>query len=105
MIAQIGAVIGRGFSYALVRAVARMRDAALQTALDRLAEADILLVEGVPPETGYRFKHALIQVAAYGNLLKSRRKHPGRDGEAERLGSLEIDRRLAPIGACCCTAL
>jgi class 3 adenylate cyclase len=72
-VAQIGAVIGRGFSYPLIRAVADMEDAALQTSLKRLAEADILLVQGLPPEGDYRFKHALIQDAAYENLLKSRR--------------------------------
>ena len=73
-VAQIAAVIGRGFSYLLVRAVAKMEDEALQTALERLAEADILLVQGLPPESEYRFKHALIQDAAYENLLKSRRQ-------------------------------
>ena len=49
-----------------------MEDEALQRALERLAEADILLVQGLPPESEYRFKHALIQDAAYENLLKSR---------------------------------
>jgi len=73
-VAQIAAVIGRGFSYPLVRAVAKMEDEALQAALERLAEADILLVQGLPPESEYRFKHALIQDAAYENLLKSRRQ-------------------------------
>ena len=73
-VAQIGAVIGRDFSYALVRAVAGMDDAALKAMLDRLAEADILLVQGLPPQSEYRFKHALIQDAAYENLLKSRRQ-------------------------------
>jgi class 3 adenylate cyclase/tetratricopeptide (TPR) repeat protein len=73
-VAQIAAVIGRGFSYPLVRAVAKMEDEPLQTALERLAEADILLVQGLPPESEYRFKHALIQDAAYENLLKSRRQ-------------------------------
>jgi class 3 adenylate cyclase/tetratricopeptide (TPR) repeat protein len=73
-VAQIAAVIGRSFSYPLVRAVARMEDDALQTALERLAEADILLVQGLPPEAEYRFKHALIQDAAYENLLRSRRQ-------------------------------
>jgi class 3 adenylate cyclase/tetratricopeptide (TPR) repeat protein len=73
-VAQIAAVIGRGFSYPLVRAVAKMEDEALQTTLERLAEADILLVQGLPPEAEYRFKHALIQDAAYENLLKSRRQ-------------------------------
>ena len=73
-VAQIGSVIGRGFSYGLLRALAGMEDAPLQAALERLAEADILLVEGLPPDSDYRFKHALIQDAAYENLLKSRRQ-------------------------------
>jgi predicted ATPase len=70
-IAQIGAVIGRNFSYALLRAVAEIDDTPLQAALDRLADADILLVQGLPPDADYRFKHALIQDAAYENLLKA----------------------------------
>jgi len=73
-VAQIGAVIGRGFSYALIRAVSGIEDIALQTALERLAEADILLVQGLPTDSYYRFKHALIQDAAYENLLKTRRQ-------------------------------
>ena len=73
-VAQIGSVIGRGFSYGLLRDVAGMENVALQAALERLAEADILLVQGLPPESDYRFKHALIQDAAYENLLKSRRQ-------------------------------
>ena len=66
--------IGRDFPYALLRAVAGMDDTPLQAALDRLADADILLVQGLPPDADYRFKHALIQDAAYENLLKSRRQ-------------------------------
>jgi len=73
-LAQIGAVMGRDFPYELLRAVTGMEDGPLQVALERLAEADILLVQGVPPESDYRFKHALIQDAAYENLLKSRRQ-------------------------------
>jgi predicted ATPase len=73
-VAQIGAVIGRDYSYALVHAVAGMDDTPLQAALDRLVDADILLVQGLPPDADYRFKHALIQDAAYENLLKSRRQ-------------------------------
>ena len=73
-VAQVGSVIGRGFSYGLLCDVAAMEEAALQAALDKLAEADIVLVQGVPPESDYRFKHALIQDAAYENLLKSRRQ-------------------------------
>ena len=45
-----------------------------KAALERLAEADILLVQGVPPDSSYRFKHALMQDAAYEKLLKSRRQ-------------------------------
>jgi predicted ATPase len=73
-VAQVGAVIGRDFSYGLLRTLTGMADTALQTALEQLAEADILLVQGVPPDCDYRFKHALIQDAAYENLLKSRRQ-------------------------------
>ena len=73
-IAQIGAVVGRDFSYALLRAVAGMDDVPLRAALERLADADILLVQGLPPDSDYRFKHALIQDAAHENLLKSRRQ-------------------------------
>ena len=73
-VAQIGSVIGRGFSYGLLRDVAGIEEAALQAALEKLAEADIVLVQGLPPDSDYRFKHALIQDAAYENLLKSRRQ-------------------------------
>jgi predicted ATPase len=73
-IAQVGSVIGRGFSYGLLRALTGVADQALQAALEQLAEADILLVQGFPPDSDYRFKHALIQDAAYENLLKSRRQ-------------------------------
>jgi tetratricopeptide (TPR) repeat protein len=73
-VAMIGAVLGRGFSYPLLKGIAGMDDSPLQQALKQLAEADILLVEGPPPQANYRFKHALIQDAAYENLLKSRRQ-------------------------------
>ena len=126
-VAQIGAVLGRVFSYALLSAVAAaalaaaddravasvadrgraglseagyrgiapvaaiadrgsvgwvsdpalqsaVDDRSLQTALERLAEADLLFVEGAPPNASYRFKHALIRDAAYESLLKSRRQ-------------------------------
>jgi class 3 adenylate cyclase/tetratricopeptide (TPR) repeat protein len=73
-VAQVGSVIGRGFSYGLLRMLTGMADAALQAALEQLAEADILLIQGLPPDSDYRFKHALIQDAAYENLLKSRRQ-------------------------------
>jgi class 3 adenylate cyclase len=83
-VAQVGSVIGRGFSYALLRALTAMADAVLQAALEQLAEADILFVQGIPPLSDYRFRHALIQDAAYENLLKSRR-HVLHRGVAEIL--------------------
>jgi class 3 adenylate cyclase/tetratricopeptide (TPR) repeat protein len=73
-VAQVGAVIGRDFSYSLLRAASGMEEGQLQAALERLVEADILLVHALPAEAQYRFKHALIQDSAYQNLLKSRRQ-------------------------------
>jgi predicted ATPase len=73
-IAQIGAVLGRDFAYMLLRGITDLDEPALQAALDRLADADLLFVEGAPPQASYRFKHALIQDAAYDSLLKSRRQ-------------------------------
>jgi predicted ATPase len=77
-VAQIGAVLGRDFSFPLLRAVSGVDDPALQSALDRLANTDLLVAEGSGPEASYRFKHALIQDAAYDSLLKSRRQAPHR---------------------------
>ena len=73
-VAQIGAVLGREFSFALLDAVAGFESGRLKAALDRLAESDLLIVEGAPPGGSYRFKHALIRDAAYDSLLKSRRQ-------------------------------
>jgi tetratricopeptide (TPR) repeat protein len=73
-IAQIGAVLGRGFSHALLQAVASLADSELRSVVERLAEADILFIEGDGRQAHYRFKHALIQDAAYDSLLKSRRQ-------------------------------
>jgi predicted ATPase len=73
-VAQIGAVLRRDFTHALLRAVGGVDDPALQSALDRLADADLFIVEDRSPQANYRFKHALIQDAAYDSLLKSRRQ-------------------------------
>jgi class 3 adenylate cyclase/predicted ATPase len=73
-VAQVGAVLGRDFVYALLRDVAEIDEPALQASLERLADADLLFVGGAPPEANYRFKHALIQDAAYESLLKTRRQ-------------------------------
>jgi class 3 adenylate cyclase/predicted ATPase len=73
-VAQIGAAIGREFSHALLAAVARKPEAELASALDRLIAAGLLFRQGVPPYATYLFKHALVQDAAYGTLLRERRR-------------------------------
>ena len=73
-VAQIGAAIGREFSHALLAAVARKPETELQSALDRLIEAGLLFRQGVPPHATYLFKHALVQDAAYGTLLREPRR-------------------------------
>ena len=90
-VAQIGAVLGRSFSYRLLRDVAFDPDTgdpgglgggasrehdedSLKIALASLVDADLLFADGAPPEASYRFKHALIKDAAYDSLLKSRRQ-------------------------------
>jgi class 3 adenylate cyclase/predicted ATPase len=73
-VAQIGAAIGRQFSHALLAAIARAREPELQSALDRLVAAGLLFRQGVPPHASYLFKHALIQDAAYGTLLREPRR-------------------------------
>jgi hypothetical protein len=73
-VAQIGAAIGREFSYALLAAVMRKPEAELASALDRLIAAGLLFRQGVPPHASYLFKHALVQDAAYGTLLREPRR-------------------------------
>jgi len=73
-VAQIGAVIGREFSYALLAAVANKQDAELHVALDRLVAAGLLFRQGLPPHATYLFKHALVLDAAYGTLLREPRR-------------------------------
>ena len=72
-VAQIGAAISREFSHALLAAVARKPEAELSAALYRLIEAGLLSRQGVPPHATYLFKHALVQDAAYGTLLREPR--------------------------------
>ena len=73
-VAQIGAAIGREFSHALLAAVADRPEPELQAALDQLVSSELVFRRGAPPEATYSFKHALVQDAAYGTLLKSRRQ-------------------------------
>jgi len=73
-IAQIGAVLGREFSYELIEPVAQRPEKELQAALDQLGDSGLLFCRGIPPHASYLFKHALVQDAAYGTLLRARRQ-------------------------------
>jgi class 3 adenylate cyclase/predicted ATPase len=72
--AQIGAVLGREFSYELIERVAHRPERELRAALGQLRDAGLLFCRGTAPHASYLFKHALIQDAAYQSLLKSRRQ-------------------------------
>jgi class 3 adenylate cyclase/predicted ATPase len=74
LVAQIGAAIGREFSYALLRVVSRLSDSELQAALARLVASELVFQRGAPPDAVYSFKHALVQDAAHGSLLRSSRQ-------------------------------
>jgi predicted ATPase len=72
--AQIGSAIGREFSHALLASVVGKPEAELGSALDRLVASGLLFRQGVPPHASYLFKHALVQDAAYGTLLREPRR-------------------------------
>ena len=73
-VAQIGAAIGREFSYALLHAVSRLPDDELQAALTRIVASELVFQRGMPPDAVYAFKHALVQDAAHGSLLRGVRR-------------------------------
>jgi class 3 adenylate cyclase/tetratricopeptide (TPR) repeat protein len=73
-VAQIGAALGRQFSHELISAVAPLPQPQLDDALEQLASAGLMVQHGTPPDAEYTFKHALVQDAAYGTLLLSRRR-------------------------------
>ena len=73
-VAQIGAAIGREFTYPLLSAVADLPEKSLREALDELARAELVFCRGELPRTFYRFKHALVRDVAYSTMLRSRRQ-------------------------------
>ena len=73
-LAQLGATLGREFSYALLQAVSPWDEETLRRGLHQLVEAEFLYQQGLPPQATYLFKHALIQEAAYQSLLRSTRQ-------------------------------
>lgn len=73
-VAQLGAVIGREFTFKMLAAISALPEEELRNALTRLVEAELLYQAGVPPKATYRFKHALVQEMAYNSLLKKKRR-------------------------------
>jgi class 3 adenylate cyclase/predicted ATPase len=73
-VAQIGAALGRSFTHQLISAIAPMPKQQLDDALAQLVDAELIFRRGTPPDAEYTFKHALVQDAAYGTLLRSRRQ-------------------------------
>ena len=73
-IAQVGATLGREFSYELIHAIFPLDEAMLQQGLRQLVDAELIYQRGLPPQATYLFKHALVQDTAYQSLLKSRRQ-------------------------------
>jgi class 3 adenylate cyclase len=73
-VAQIGAAIGREFSYELLAALVPLTESTLQEAVERLVRSELVFCRGRPPSATYTFKHALIRDAAYATLLRSRRQ-------------------------------
>jgi len=74
LVAQIGAAIGREFSYQLLHAVSRVPDEELKAALSRLVSSELVSQRGMPPDAVYSFRHALVQDAVHGSLLRSTRQ-------------------------------
>jgi class 3 adenylate cyclase/predicted ATPase len=73
-VAQIGAAIGREFSYSLLRAVSRLPEDELKASLDRLVASELVFHRGTPPDSVYSFKHSLVQEAAHSTLLRNTRQ-------------------------------
>ena len=73
-VAQIGSVLGREFSYELISAVSGLPEAVLAKGLDQLVSSGLAHCRGEPPSAIYRFKHALVQEAAYSTLLRNHRQ-------------------------------
>jgi predicted ATPase len=86
-VAQIGAAIGREFSYELLAAVAGRSEAELTASLSQLAAAGLVFRHGTPPHATFSFKHALVQDAAYSTLLRAQRQ-----GLHARIGKILEDR-------------
>jgi predicted ATPase/class 3 adenylate cyclase len=72
-VAQIAAALGRSFTQELLAEVSRIAEAALDAALAKLVDAELIYRRGIPPDVVYEFKHALVQDVAYNSLLRNKR--------------------------------
>ena len=103
-VAQIGSAIGRELSHVLLASVVSKPETELRSALDRLITAGLLFRQGVPPHASYLFKHALVQDAAYGTLLREpRRALHARIAEALESDFADIAKNQPEILARHCT--
>src|SRR4029077_15417526 len=75
-VAQVGAAMGRAFSYELAAAAVQLAEPELQDALQRLVDSGLVFQRGTPPDAQYLFKHARVKEAAYGTLLRRTRQQP-----------------------------
>src|SRR5262249_510655 len=73
-VAQIGAVIGREFSFEALQAVSQLPETRLEQALGELVQAGVIVAHGRPPFATYAFNHGVVQDAAYASLLRDRRR-------------------------------
>ena len=71
---QTASVIGREVPFLLLRRVAGLGDDALRDTLAELQAAEFLFETRMPPDLEYAFKHAMTQEAAYGGVLRERRR-------------------------------
>ena len=92
-IAQLGATIGREFSYELLQAVSPLDEETLQHGLKQLVEAELVYQRGLVPQAHYLFKHALIQDTAYQSLLKSTRQQYHQQIAQVLAGTISRDQR------------
>ena len=103
-VAQIGSAIGREFSHSLLASVVGKLETELGSALDRLSAAGLLFRQGVPPHASYLFKHALVQDAAYGTLLREpRRALHARIAETLERGFVDVAENQPEVLARHCT--
>jgi tetratricopeptide (TPR) repeat protein len=74
-VARVAAALGRSFTFDLLSAVVPERDpAALRRELQRLCSAELIAPVPAAAAETFAFRHALLQDAAYGTLLKSERR-------------------------------